>query len=434
VIIPFETESYGSTRDPPEADIPFCTLKSFPNSIEHTIEWARDLAFENLFSQRVLEFNKFMEEENLIERLRSNSIQASAVKIVAKLLKKRPSSFSDCVRMARLKFERWYKYSMLQLLHSFPIDHQMKDGSLFWSAPKRPPTPLEFDINDTLHMDFIVSFANLWAFIYHIPPTNDLEAIKQVCISTPVPEFRPKQDKKIEIDETAKKTQKETPEDQQERFISEILEFLSKNSTIKLSPVEFEKDDDTNFHIDFINAASNLRARVYKIQEVDRLKTKRIAGRIMPAIATTTSAVSGLVALELIKVLSKTAKLSQYKNAFLNLALPLLQFSEPGTAPKSKVTDDIFFTLWDRWDVRLGDITLTQFIEYFKNKYDLQVTGVFQETSMVYVPLVPMHRKRLPQKMSQLLKNPSGYKYIDLIVSFSRNGEDIAGPGVRYYF
>lgn len=34
-----------------------------------------------------------------------------------------------------------------------------------------------------------------------------------------------------------------------------------------LSPAEFEKDDDTNFHIDIINAASNLRARNYKIPE-----------------------------------------------------------------------------------------------------------------------------------------------------------------------
>ncbi len=42
VIVPFLTESYGSSRDPPDADIPFCTLKSFPYNIEHTIQWARE--------------------------------------------------------------------------------------------------------------------------------------------------------------------------------------------------------------------------------------------------------------------------------------------------------------------------------------------------------------------------------------------------------
>ena len=39
----------------------------------------------------------------------------------------------------------------------------------------------------------------------------------------------------------------------------------------------------------------NLRAAMYNIESADRLKTKRIAGRIVPAIATTTAAVAGLV-------------------------------------------------------------------------------------------------------------------------------------------
>jgi len=42
VVIPLITESYSSSRDPPEKAIPVCTLKNFPNAIEHTIQWARD--------------------------------------------------------------------------------------------------------------------------------------------------------------------------------------------------------------------------------------------------------------------------------------------------------------------------------------------------------------------------------------------------------
>jgi len=41
VVIPFLTESYSSSQDPPEKSIPSCTVKNFPNAIEHTIQVSR---------------------------------------------------------------------------------------------------------------------------------------------------------------------------------------------------------------------------------------------------------------------------------------------------------------------------------------------------------------------------------------------------------
>ena len=50
-----------------------------------------------------------------------------------------------------------------------------------------------------------------------------------------------------------------------------------------------------NLPIFSFNPSQNLRATMYSIENVDRFKTKLIAGRIVPAIATTTAAVAGLV-------------------------------------------------------------------------------------------------------------------------------------------
>lgn len=119
--------------------------------------------------------------------------------------------------------------------------------------------------------------------------------------------------------------------------IANNLPLASSFAGFRLNPIEFEKDDDTNHHIDFITAASNLRAANYGIAPADKHKTKFVAGKIIPAIATTTSMVTGLVCLEMYKLVDGKTKIDSYKNSFLSLALPFLAFSEPIAAAKFKV-------------------------------------------------------------------------------------------------
>lgn len=58
-------------------------------------------------------------------------------------------------------------------------------------------------------------------------------------------------------------------------------------------------------------------------------QSKRIAGRIIPAIATTTAAVAGLMCLELFKLIQGHKKIDSYRTAYLNLAVQYFVLSQP---------------------------------------------------------------------------------------------------------
>lgn len=77
--------------------------------------------------------------------------------------------------------------------------------------------------------------------------------------------------------------------------------FKVPTGLAKINPTEFEKDDPTNWHIEFVAAVANLRARNYKIKEVPKFKVKLIAGKIIPALATTTAMIVGSVGIEIFK-------------------------------------------------------------------------------------------------------------------------------------
>jgi len=84
------------------------------------------------------------------------------------MLKKRPQTWMDCIEYARMKFEKTFNHDVKQLLHVYPLDSKTKEGAPFWTLPKRPPTPIEFNMNNHLHQKFIAAMACLRASIFFI--------------------------------------------------------------------------------------------------------------------------------------------------------------------------------------------------------------------------------------------------------------------------
>ena len=73
LVVPQLTENYGASRDPPEQDIPLCTLKNFPNQIEHTLQWARDW-FEGIYKQTPSDCNQYLTTVTFREHLASQQV------------------------------------------------------------------------------------------------------------------------------------------------------------------------------------------------------------------------------------------------------------------------------------------------------------------------------------------------------------------------
>jgi len=453
VVVPRLTESYGSSRDPPEKSIPVCTLKNFPNEISHCIQWARDL-FAGYYAQSAEDVNAYLSQPDYLQTLeRQPGVRKPTLESIRTNLCEKPISVEECIVWARLKFEELYHNSIAQLLHNFPIDMETSSGAPFWSGPKRPPAPLAFDSANELHIDFILAAANLRAFNYGLKGSTDRAFIKRCVDTVMVPEWAPKAGIKIESDPKAEEKAKNEPPpvvDDDDAVCDEITKALPTPSSMagyRMSPAEFEKDDDANFHIDFITAASNLRAANYKIAEADRHKTKGIAGKIIPAIATTTAMVTGLVCIELLKLTQgESKKIEDYKNAFCNLALPFVSFSEPIAAPKKEVGNGkMTWTLWDRFDVNEGrDLTLAEFLKFFEAKHGLEVTMISSGVSILYSFFTNAKKlkERMPMPMSQLvaevskaeIKPKQSYIIMEICANDATDDEDVEVPYVRYKF
>jgi ubiquitin-activating enzyme E1 len=107
-----------------------------------------------------------------------------------------------------------------------------------------------------------------------------------------------------------------------------IVELKLKGNEGAFRGVDFEKDDDSNYHIDFIHYASDCRAYNYKLDTEDhsREKSRVIAGKILPAVLTATATITGLQTLDLMRSIRGERNMKKYRSKDVQLGCNTYNF------------------------------------------------------------------------------------------------------------
>ena len=302
-----------------------------------SIEWARE-KFDDLFVSGADLANSFLEDRAaFFLKLKQDQLtEAEALRGVLSWLELAAApSFELCLRVILDDFLANFRNAINDLTHNFPRDARVveKDSGVdlgaFWHGHKRFPQTATFDPSDPLHVDYVYHGANILATVFALPE-QDRDTIVHLAQQLPITPYTftgatvdlsgdgKEEEKKEEQPTPAKASLTEDDAAEVGRLTSH-LQQLNVSGIHRLHPADFEKDNERNHHIDFITASSNLRAWNYHIKQATRNKVRLVAGKIIPAIATTTAAITGFIGLELYKH-CKQAALQDYRACTINLA------------------------------------------------------------------------------------------------------------------
>eukprot|EP00497_Spongosphaera_streptacantha_P001969 TRINITY_DN253_c0_g2_i2.p1 TRINITY_DN253_c0_g2~~TRINITY_DN253_c0_g2_i2.p1 ORF type:complete len:1002 (-),score=276.19 TRINITY_DN253_c0_g2_i2:89-3094(-) len=482
VILPHKTESYSDSVDPEEDSIPMCTLRNFPNAIEHCIEWAR-AEFSDLFSTGAQEVNTYLADtEKFLAELANDSAKEQVEKLAALvdwIKAAQNPSIAECIKIAFNQFHAKFRDKILDLTECFPADARVTDKDSgedvgpFWSGMRRFPSPISYSAEDAMGVDYVYNAANLYAFGLGLDPVKDRQKIVDISKELKAADWKPKQkdsggDKKFE------QKDEYDPVDDEEALNARAEELKKELSSLPackpLAIAEFEKDDDTNFHIDFITACSNLRATNYTIENAARHKVKMIAGKIIPALATTTAMITGLVGIELYKLALGLDNLEAYRNAYCNLGVAQVLNQVEPTPPKRAVEGldpETFmpikpvpegFTSWNKIEIKAEgkNLTIGEFNKLLAEKHfgvECNLIGKYGVTKaeieagkgMIWTENLGL-KKEIQDEMKALLDKPLMDRWKDFYGEPTRDyvvldigcetpdGDDAKIPKVKYIY
>ncbi|XP_014419140.2 ubiquitin-like modifier-activating enzyme 7 isoform X5 [Camelus ferus] len=444
VFMPDVTDVYrgpASDADSEDASYPVCTVRYFPSTAKHTLQWARD-EFEGLFHLSAETIKRYQQEGHpqgaLISLADMDGPQVlTLLQVVLGVLRERPQTWRDCVLWALGHWQLCFHYGIIQLLRLFPPDKVLEDGTPFWSSPRQCPQPLEFDASQDMHLLYVLAAANLYAQMHGLPGSRDQTELRGLLKLLPLPELQDLAPIFASDLELAWASAELGPEHLKK--LHEALEIWSTGPP--LEPLMFEKDNDNNFHVDFVTAAASLRAQNYGIPPANRTKSKRIVGRIIPAVATTTAAVAGLVGLELYKVVGGPRPLSAFRHNYLHLAENYFSRWVP-FAPAIQKFQHLEWTCWKRLEVPAGEPerTLESLLAHLQELLGVRVTMLMRGPAVLYSAGWSLEKQawHLPLRVTEVMRQVTGQapepgqRVLVLELSCEGDEEDTTFPPVHY--
>lgn len=176
-----------------------------------------------------------------------------------------------------------------------------------------------------------------------------------------------------------------------------------------------------------------------------------IAGKIIPAIATTTAAITGLVSLQMYTLLT-TKKIDFMRGAYINLAVSLFVLTEPGEklCHKDKANDPILlgpvkaippnWTVWDRIDIK-GPLTVGELIDQLKKTYNVDTSIITSQGVTIIQTFMPSNKDRFGRRIEDVFNTNSKFpiresqNYIPLEISAdTEDGATAVMPLIKYSF
>ncbi|KAG0089958.1 E1 ubiquitin-activating protein uba2 [Podila epicladia] len=277
------TECFDCQPKETPKTFPVCTIRSTPSTPIHCIVWAKSYLFGLLFGDAEDDDDEVVtktddNDDETAKELVALAAESQALKAIL--------ATAGTEGFAKRIFEKVF----------FTDINRLRSMEDMWKI-REPPKPLVFD--DIITQESKNHEAHLASLkdqiVWSLP-----EAVKVFCES---------------LDK-----------------LSERLQGM-KESDPEAS-LQFDKDDGET--LDFVTAASNLRAHIYGIEEKSRFQVKAMAGNIIPAIATTNAIIAGMMVMLAFKILNKA--LMECKTSYLVYGghRPQLIVSEPLAKPNQE--------------------------------------------------------------------------------------------------